>query len=68
MHREKDTHGERDKTTWRDTHRDMQTERVTHTERDILPQEGTHTPDSEIHTHTLRQRNLNKEINNTLTH
>ena len=45
----------------------MQTERVTHTERDILPQEGTHTPESEIYTHTLRQRNLNRE-SETHTH
>ena len=27
MHRAKDTHGERDKSTWRNTQRDMQTER-----------------------------------------
>ena len=38
MHRAKDTHGERDKGTWRNTHRDMQ-DTGTHTERDTLLQE-----------------------------
>ena len=32
-----------------------------HTERDTLLKEETHTPESEIYTHTLRERNLNKE-------
>jgi len=30
----------------------MQTERDTHTERDTLIQEETHTPESELYTHT----------------
>ena len=33
----------------------------THTETDTLIQEETHTPESKIYTHTLGQRNLNKE-------
>ena len=54
----------------RDTRRDTQRqedERRTHTEGDTLIREGTHTPESEIYTHTLRQRNLNKE-SETHTH
>ena len=41
----------------------MQTEKDTHTERDTLIKEETHNPESEIyiHTHTLRERNVNKE-------
>ena len=45
----------------------MQTERDTHTERDTLIKEETHKPKREIYTHTLRERNVNKE-SETHTH
>ena len=57
---------ERRKSTWRDTHRDIQTERDTHTEdtpssrkiHTLLRAKHTHT---HTHTHTLRETKVNKD-------
>ena len=63
---------ERRKSTWRDTHRDMQTERDTHTERDTLSRKRhallrarhTHT---HTHTHTGTET-YTTSARHTLTH
>ena len=66
MHREKDTHGERDKIHG-ETHTETYKLRGTHTLREtpssrkrhtLLTARHTHT---HTHTHTLRERNLYKE-------
>ena len=75
MHREEDTHGERDKSTWRDTHRDMQ-DRGTHKLRETPSSRKRHTvlrprhkhTDTHKHTHAHTERVKHKQGEQEHTH